>query len=96
MGAFLLFIHLSVIGIRPHEPIQGSSMTFKGVDYVHCSDGLPVAVGRVYYGIANYMLQENLHHPPTFFEHIPRHPLDAPSPGHPAECSLGDSMNGIF
>ena len=49
------------------ESVEGSALSFQSVDDVHSSDGLPLGVLGVGYGITNDVLQKYLEHSSGFF-----------------------------
>ena len=42
------------------ESVECASLTFEGIDNVHCGDGLPLGVLAVGYGITDDVLEEHL------------------------------------
>ena len=77
------------------ESVEGTSLTFQGVDDVHGGDGLPLCVLGVCDGITDHVLQENLEDSTSFFVDEPRDTLDTTSTSQTADSGLSDTLDVI-
>ncbi len=77
------------------EAVQGATLAFQSVDYIHGGDGLSLGVLRVGDGIPDHVLQENLEDSTGLFVDEAADSLDTTSSGKTTDGRLGDTLDVI-
>ena len=77
------------------ESVQGTSLSFQGVDDVHGGDSLPLGVLGVGDSIPDHVLQEDLKNSSGFFVDESRDTLDTTSASQSADGWLRDSLDVV-
>ena len=75
------------------EAVEGASLAFEGVHYVHGGDGLPLGVLRVSDRVPDHVLQKHLQYPAGLFINQTRYALDPTSAGQTPDGGLGDTLD---
>ena len=89
--AFWLSLNASLTS----ESVQGTSLSFQGVDDVHGGDSLPLGVLGVGDSIPDHVLQEDLQNSSGFFVDESRDTLDTTSASQSADGWLRDSLDVV-
>jgi hypothetical protein len=66
-GTFIILIVVAALGKLTSESVEGTSLSFQGIDYVHGGDGLPLGVFGICDGISDDILKEYLEHSSGLF-----------------------------
>ena len=77
------------------ESVEGTSLTFQGIDDVHGSDCLPLGVLGVSDCITDHILQENLEDSSGFFVDETRDSLDSTTSCQSSDGGLRDTLDVI-
>ena len=77
------------------ESVEGTSLTFQGVDDVHGGDGLSLGVLSVGDCITDHVLQENLEDTSGFFIDESRDTFDATSTSKTTNGGLCDTLDVV-
>ena len=77
------------------ESVEGTSLTFQGVDDVHGGDGLSLGVLSVGDCITDHVLQENLENTSGLFIDESRDTFYATSTSKTANGGLGDTLDVV-
>ena len=77
------------------ETVQGTALTFEGVDNVHSSDSLPLGVLGVGDGITDDVLKEHLQDTTGLFVDEARDTLDTSTTSQTTDSRLGDTLDII-
>ena len=77
------------------ESVQGTSLSFQGIDDVHGGDGLSLGVLGVGDCITDHVFQENLEDSSSFFVDESRDSLDTTSASQTADSGLRDTLDVI-
>lgn len=75
------------------ETIDGSALSFEGVDDVHCCHGFSSGVLSVGYCVSHDPFQESFQHLSGVVVNERGDSLDASSSGQSSDCWLGDPFN---
>ena len=75
------------------KTVEGTALTFEGVDDVHGGDGLPLGVLSVCDSIPDHVLEEYLEDTTGFFIDETADSLDTTSSGQTPDCRLGDTLD---
>jgi hypothetical protein len=76
------------------ETVDGSALTFEGVDNVQGGDSLSLGVFSVSDGITDNVFQENLEDTTGFFVDQTRDTLDTTTTSETTDSRLGDTLLG--
>ena len=77
------------------ETVQGSSLSFQGVDNVHGGDGLPLGVLGVGNSITDDILEENFEDTSCFFVDQTRDTFHTTTSSETANGGLCDSLDVV-
>jgi len=77
------------------ESVEGTSLTFQGVDDVHGGDGLSLSVLSVGDCITDHVLQENLENTSGLFIDESRDTFHATSTSKTTNGGLGDTLDVV-
>ena len=77
------------------ESVEGTSLTFQGVDDVHGCDGLPLGVLCVGDGVPDDVLKEYLQDSTGLLVDQTRDTFDTPSASQTTDSGLGDTLDVI-
>ena len=77
------------------ESVEGTSLTFQGIDDIHSGDSLPLGVLGVGDGITDDVLKENLEDTTGLFVDESRDSLDSTTTRQTADGGLGDTLDVI-
>lgn len=77
------------------ESVQGTSLTFQGVDDVHGCDGLTLGVFSVGDGVADDVLKKDLEYTAGLLVDQAGDTLDTATTGQTANSRLGDTLDVI-
>ena len=77
------------------ESVEGTSLTFQGVDDVHGGDGLSLGVLSVGDCITDHVLQENLEDTSGLFVDESRDTFDTTSTSQSSDGWLGDTLDVV-
>merc|ERR1712121_4760 len=77
------------------EAVEGTSLTFQGIDDVHGSDSLPLGMLSVGDGITDDVLKEDLQNTTGLFIDETRDALDTTTTCQTADGGLGDTLDVI-
>ena len=75
------------------KTVEGTALTFEGVDDVHGGDGLPLGVLSVCDSIPDHVLEEYLEDTTGFFVDETADSLDTTSSGQTPDCRLGNTLD---
>ena len=70
-------------------------MAFKGVDHIHCGNGLPFGVFGVSHSITDNVFQEDFEDSAGLFVNKPGNTLDTTAASQTSDCWLGDSLDVV-
>ena len=77
------------------ESVQGTALTFQGIDDVHGCDGLPLGVLGVCDGITDDVLKEYLQDTTGLLVDQARNTLDTTTTSQTTDCWFGDTLDVI-
>ena len=77
------------------ESVEGTSLTFEGIDYIHGGDSLPLGMLGVGDGITDDILKEDLEDTTGLFVDEARDTLDTTTTRQTADGRLGDTLDVI-
>ncbi len=77
------------------ESVEGTSLTFQGIDDIHGGDSLPLGVLGVGDGITDDVLKEDLEDTTGLFIDEARDALDTTTTRQTADGGLGDTLDVI-
>jgi hypothetical protein len=77
------------------EAIQGTTLTFQGVDHIHSGDSLPLGVFAVGDCVTDDILKEELEHTTDLFVNQSRDTLDTTTASQAPDSGLGDALDVI-
>ena len=77
------------------ESVQGTSLSFESIDYIHSGDSLPLGVLGICDGITDNVLQENLEDTTSLLVDESRDTLDSSTSRQTPDCGLGDALDVI-
>ena len=77
------------------ESVQGTSLTFEGVDNVHGCDSLPLGMLCVGDSVTDDVLKEHFEYTTGLFVDQSRDTFDTSSPGQTSDGRLGDTLDVI-
>ena len=77
------------------EAVQGTTLTFQGVDHIHSGDGLPFGVFAVCHCVTDDILQEELEHTSDLFVNQSGDTLDTTTASQTPDSGLGDALDVI-
>ena len=77
------------------ESVEGTSLTFQGIDDIHSGDSLPLGVLGVGDGITDDVLKEDLEDTTGLFVDESRDSLDSTTTRQTADGGLGDTLDVI-
>ncbi|KAJ8667544.1 hypothetical protein QAD02_009207 [Eretmocerus hayati] len=82
-------------GCKHGYDIEGTSLAFQGVDYVHGGDGLPLGVLGVGHGVTDDVLEEHLQHASGLLVDQSGDTLDSATTGQTTNRGLGDALDVV-
>ena len=77
------------------ESVQGTSLSFEGIDYIHGGDSLPLGVLGVGDGITDDVLKEDLEDTTGLLVDESRDTLDSSTSRQTADGGLGDALDVV-
>ena len=77
------------------ESVQGTSLSFEGIDYIHGGDSLPLGMLGICDGITDNVLQENLEDTTSLLVDESRDTLHTPAPRKTTDGGLGDALDVV-
>lgn len=77
------------------ETVQSTSLTFKGIDNIHGSDGFPLGVLGVSDSVPDDVLEEDLKNTAGFLVDEAGDTFDTTSPGETTNSGLGNTLDVV-